>query len=134
MTRWYLFIIMKMEQILPPDLSDYEIMQEKMFRILGRRPQHFELAISDYPPVKTLDVESSTPVFDGPVKLRVDYWRVSDKPECSRVIQSPTWKEILSEVDTMLSNNNSDYIFLEGLMSGKRDTGGVLDVELVFGS
>jgi hypothetical protein len=125
---------MKLEQLPPRNLSDYEILQERVTRILGRRSRRFELAISEYPSANILDIESSVPVFGGPVRLRVDYWRVSNRPVCSQVIQDPSWRQILLEVDAMLSDNNSDYIFLEGLTPGARGDDGVLDVELVFGS
>lgn len=113
-------------------MSGYDILQEKFIKLLGHRPANFELAISESPSLP--DIESSDPVFNGRVRLRADYWRVSDKPVQSRVIESPTWKDILSEVDVMLSSNDSDYIFLENLIPGEKDDEGVLDIELAFGS
>jgi hypothetical protein len=123
---------MKKETALSPSISDYEILQEKLSRLLGHRPGNFELAISEHPSFP--DIESPSPVFSGRVRLRADYWRISDKPVHSQVLESPTWKDILSEVDTMLSSNDSDYIFLENMILGERDEAGVLDIELAFGS
>lgn len=93
-------------------------------------PKNFELALPEIPFVPS----TTGAVLEGKVRLMVDYWRVAAAPQYSRVLESPSWEDVLLAVDELLGKCQADYIFLEDLILKARDEEGVLEVELSFGS
>lgn len=65
--------------------------------------------------VNAPDIESYHPVIDGKVQFMTDYWRVSDEPLYSRVVENPTWRVVIDIFNTMLQNGDRQGIYLEGL-------------------
>lgn len=65
--------------------------------------------------VNAPDIESYHPVIDGKVQFMTDYWRVTDEPLYSRIVENPTWRVIIDIFNTMLQNGDRQGIYLEGL-------------------
>ena len=61
------------------------------------------------------DIESYHPVIDGKVQFMTAYWRVTDEPLYSRIVENPTWRVIIDIFNTMLQNGDRQGIYLEGL-------------------
>lgn len=81
------------------------------------------------------DLTSDAPVFTGEVRLTIDYWRIVDEPVYSRYLVNPTWKELLTELNHMMVDNDAEdsFLFLEDFRFSKP----VMDVnyyKVVFGS
>lgn len=93
-------------------------------------PKNFELALPEIP----FTPNPTGTFLEGKVRLMVDYWRVATKPQYSKVLESPSWEDVLLTVDELLGKCQADYIFLEGLTLKTRDEEGVVEVELGFGS
>lgn len=64
--------------------------------------------------VKAPDIDSTEPVFKGKVQFVSNYWRVSDAPLYSEVVENPTWMMIINIFNDMLQNGDGCGIFLEG--------------------
>lgn len=120
-------------------MGEYEKLQECLALVTGVSRPNFDFSIVDSVPgpldlVSHPDITSPTPLFEGPVRLRFEYWRVCDTVAFSRPMVSPTWGEILREINRILEENSSDFIYLEGLIPLQRLPDGTLEVEVVFGS
>ena len=61
------------------------------------------------------DIESYHPVIPGKVQFVADYWRVSDEPVYSPVVEDPTWRVIIDIFNDMLQQGDGCGIYLEGL-------------------
>jgi hypothetical protein len=73
------------------------------------------------------DIDSTEPVFKGKVQLMTDYWRVSDVPLYSEVVENPTWMTIINIFNDMLQNGDNCGIYLEGFYLEKQ----VDDVQVI---
>lgn len=62
------------------------------------------------------DIESTEPVVAGKVQFVADYWRVSDEPVYSPVVENPTWQVIINIFNDMLQQGDRQGIYLEGLV------------------
>lgn len=62
------------------------------------------------------DIESTEPVVAGKVQFMTDYWRVSDEPVYSPVVENPTWRVIIDIFNDMLQQGDRNGIYLEGLV------------------
>jgi hypothetical protein len=62
-----------------------------------------------------------------------DYWRVSDVPVYSEVVENPTWMMIINIFNDMLQNGDHCGIFLEGLYNLK-EVGDVKIIKFAIGS
>lgn len=62
------------------------------------------------------DIESTEPVILGKVQFMTDYWRVSDEPVYSPVVENPTWQVIINIFNNMLQQGDRNGIYLEGLV------------------
>jgi len=65
--------------------------------------------------VNAPDIDSTEPVFKGKVQFMTDYWRVSEVPLYSEVVENPTWMIIINIFNDMLQNGDGQGIYLEGL-------------------
>jgi hypothetical protein len=83
--------------------------------------------------VKAPDIDSTEPVFKGKVQFMTDYWRVSDVPVYSEVVENPTWMTIINIFNDMLQNGDGCGIFLEGFYSLK-EVGDVQVIRFAIGS
>jgi hypothetical protein len=79
------------------------------------------------------DIDSTEPVFKGKVQFTTDYWRVSDVPVYSEVVENPTWMTIINIFNDMLQNGDNCGIFLEGLYNFK-EVGDVQIIRFAIGS
>ena len=61
------------------------------------------------------DIKSYHPVIPGKVQFVADYWRVSDEPVYSPVVENPTWRVIIDIFNDMLQQGDGCGIYLEGL-------------------
>jgi len=61
------------------------------------------------------DIDSTEPVFTGLVQFVADYWRISEVPLHSKVVENPTWMTIINIFNDMLQNGDGQGIYLEGL-------------------
>ena len=66
--------------------------------------------------VNAPDIESTEPVILGKVQFVADYWRVSDEPVYSPVVENPTWRVIINIFNDMLQQGDRNGIYLEGLV------------------
>jgi hypothetical protein len=120
--------------------SDYAQLQKMVKVSMGKLPTRFEFAVAEHEEdeltgkIKHPDVTAPDAVFCGKVRLWADYWRITAAPVSSEVLEDPTWKDILSSVENLLSKHDSNYIFLESLNPRGRGKDGVLNVDLSFGS
>jgi hypothetical protein len=83
--------------------------------------------------VNAPDIDSTEPVFKGKVQFTTDYWRVSDVPVHSEVVENPTWMMIINIFNDMLQNGDHCGIFLEGLYNLK-EVGDVKIIKFAIGS
>jgi flagellar basal body rod protein FlgG len=83
--------------------------------------------------VNAPDIDSTEPVFKGKVQFMTDYWRVSDVPVYSEVVENPTWMMIINIFNDMLQNGDNCGIFLEGLYNLK-EVGDVKIIKFAIGS
>ena len=83
--------------------------------------------------VNAPDIDSTEPVFKGKVQFMTDYWRVSDVPVYSEVVENPTWMTIINIFNDMLQNGDNCGIFLEGLYNLK-EVGDVKIIKFAIGS
>lgn len=83
--------------------------------------------------VNAPDIDSTEPVFKGKVQFMTDYWRVSDVPVYSEVVENPTWMMIINIFNDMLQNGDHCGIFLEGLYNLK-EVGDVKIIKFAIGS
>ena len=83
--------------------------------------------------VKAPDIDSTEPVFKGKVQFMTDYWRVSDVPVYSEVVENPTWMTIINIFNDMLQNGDECGIYLEGLYNLK-EVGDVKIIKFAIGS
>ena len=65
--------------------------------------------------VNAPDIESTNPVILGKVRFMADYWRVTDEPLYSDVVENPTWRTIINIFNDMLQQGDGCGIFLEDL-------------------
>lgn len=65
--------------------------------------------------VNAPDIESTNPVILGKVQFMTDYWRVSDEPVYSPIVENPTWQVIINIFNNMLQQGDRQGIYLEGL-------------------
>lgn len=79
------------------------------------------------------DIDSTEPVIAGKVQFMTDYWRVSDVPVYSEVVENPTWMIIINIFNDMLQNGDECGIFLEGLYNLK-EVGDVKIIKFAIGS
>jgi hypothetical protein len=83
--------------------------------------------------VNAPDIDSTEPVIAGKVLFTTDYWRVSDVPVYSEVVENPTWMTIINIFNDMLQNGDECGIFLEGLYNLK-EVGDVKIIKFAIGS
>ena len=83
--------------------------------------------------VRAPDIDSTEPVIAGKVQFMTDYWRVSDVPVYSEVVENPTWMTIINIFNDMLQNGDECGIFLEGLYNLK-EVGDVKIIKFAIGS
>ena len=83
--------------------------------------------------VNAPDIDSTEPVIAGKVQFMTDYWRVSDVPVYSEVVENPTWMTIINIFNDMLQNGDECGIFLEGLYNLK-EVGDVKIIKFAIGS
>lgn len=60
------------------------------------------------------DITSNNPVLTKPCKVLINYWRVSDEPVESPVLNEPTWKDLILATDQLLQNGDGCGVYLEG--------------------
>jgi hypothetical protein len=83
--------------------------------------------------VNAPDIDSTEPVFKGKVQFMTDYWRVSDIPLYSEVVENPTWMTIINIFNDMLQNGDECGIFLESFYKTK-EVGDVQIIGFAIGS
>ena len=83
--------------------------------------------------VNAPDIDSTEPVIAGKVQFMTDYWRVSDVPVYSEVVENPTWMTIINIFNDMLQNGDECGIFLEGLIHDD-EVGDVKIIKFAIGS
>lgn len=92
-----------------------------------------ELSDSERWMVNAPDIDSTEPVFTGLVQFVADYWRISDVPLHSKVVENPTWMTIINIFNDMLQNGDGQGIYLEGLYEENR-VGGIQIYRFAIGS
>jgi hypothetical protein len=83
------------------------------------------------------DIWSNEPVFENQVTLFSDYWRISEEPKYSDIMNFPTWSDIICEANRQLiddSDGSTACLFLEGFHELEPDSCGVRFFELMWGS
>ena len=63
------------------------------------------------------DIFDEGAVFEGKCVFYSDYWRISDKEVYSEVMEHPSWREIISECNRQLidqEDGSTACLFLEG--------------------
>lgn len=78
------------------------------------------------------DILSEKPVFEGDVRLKCTYWRMTNDVVTSPVLTNPTWKDLILAVDKMLGGG--DGIFLEGFDFEGFEGPGIQVYDLSIGS
>lgn len=83
--------------------------------------------------VRAPDIDSTEPVFKGKVQFMTDYWRVSNMPLYSEVVENPTWMTIINIFNDMLQNGDGCGVYLEGFHTLK-EVGDVQVIQFAIGS
>ena len=116
-------------------IYNYDDLQKLAHAMCNNKPilsfSMFETAASvdgeDTWRVHAPDIDSTEPVFKGKVQFMTDYWRVSDVPLYSEVVENPTWMTIINIFNDMLQNGDNCGIYLEGFYLEKQ----VDDVQVI---
>lgn len=122
-------------------LYEYTDLQKLAHALCNNKPilrfSMFETAASvdgeDTWRVHAPDIDSTEPVIVGKVQFMTDYWRVSDVPVYSEVVENPTWMTIINIFNDMLQNGDKCGIFLEALYNLK-EVGDVKIIKFAIGS
>jgi len=83
--------------------------------------------------VKAPDIDSTEPVFIGLVQFMAHYWRVSEVPLYSKVVENPTWMMIINIFNDMLQNGDKQGCYLEGFYH-ENQVGDVQVIRFAIGS
>lgn len=83
--------------------------------------------------VNAPDIQSNKPLYEGPHRFRLNYWRFGPTPHISEVYDNPTWADAINVCnDMMVQFGDEDGIYLEGLQHCDPDNLGRL--EFIIGS
>lgn len=87
--------------------------------------------------VKAPDLFSTRPIWSGPIRFVIDYWRFGNEKRVSPTYSNPTWKDLIQACnELMLTYGDGDGVYFEGTKD-PQDTPemtGLRHVELVIGS
>lgn len=83
--------------------------------------------------VNAPDIDSTEPAIAGKVQFMTDYWRVSDMPVYSEVVENPTWMTIINIFNDMMQIGDEFGSYLEGLIHDD-DVGDVKIIKFAIGS
>jgi hypothetical protein len=122
-------------------IYDYDDLQKLAHAMCSNKPMlhfsMFETAESmdgeDTWRVHAPDIDSTEPVLKGKMQFMTDYWRVSNVPIYSEVVENPTWMTIINIFNDMLQNGVGCGIYLEGLYNLK-EVGDIRVIKFAIGS